>query len=226
MVNQQKFIKNLVRVVEDHKPTPEELRHAFKRVRAKTGLRTPTRPKKAPKSLKPPEIIALYKEATKQGVEKALLYQLLIETGLRVSEAQSVDIRDFDSENNTLQVREGKGSKDRAVPFTDRLWRQIRAYVQGRSSGPLFMNNRGKAYSVRTLQRWVKEVAKEVGIANKVTPHVLRHTFAYLMISKGMSHESLQPMMGHERIETTQIYSRSAIPLDTRHKYLRLMDGI
>lgn len=226
MVNQKKLISEIIKVVNENKPTPEELRHAFKIVREKTGLKTPTRPKKAPKSLKPPEIIILYKEATKQGVEKALLYQLLIETGLRVSEAQNLDLRDFDSENNTLQVREGKGSKDRAVPFTDRLWRQIKAYTNGRNSGSLFINNRKQPVSIRTLQRWVKEVAREVGMGSKVTPHVLRHTFAYLMISKGMSHEQLQPMMGHERIETTQIYSRSAIPIDTRNKYLQLLDGI
>lgn len=225
-MNQKRFIKELINTVNKHKPTPQQLRYAFKKTRETTQLVIPTRQQRAPKYLTPPEIYLFMKAADEISTEHSILAHLLITTGLRIAEIKKLDLRDFNPTDNTIQIREGKGGKDRVVPLSDSLWRQIKAHIKTRDKGPLFVNSQLQPKTIRTLQRWTTHIGIKAGLEKRIHPHILRHTFATIMINKGFSLEQVQAILGHSSRVTTEIYAKVTIPLEVKEKYLQLMNGL
>ncbi len=141
------------------------------------------------------EEVAALTSACQTGKERLVVFTLL-DTGLRLSEFCSLTREAVDWQAHRVTVV-GKGGKKRVVPMTPRVRALLEAHfaVEDRIS-----------MSRRTVQEIIRRVARRAGIMRKVTPHILRHTFAVMSLRRGLSLPSLQRLLGHEHLVTTALY--------------------
>lgn len=153
--------------------------------------------------------------ATPQGLRDRAILELLFSTGLRISELCNLSIDDVDLTRDEFSVR-GKGDKVRVVFLSDDAKASVHAYLKSRKDmdDALFIQygkNVKKAkhlrLSPRAVQRMLKVHAAKAGITRKVSPHVIRHSFATDLLSNGADLRSVQALLGHANIATTQIYT-------------------
>ena len=142
--------------------------------------------------------------------DRALL-ELAYGAGLRASEVVGLDLADIDLDSRTARVR-GKGNKERMVLFGTAASDAVREYVNGerkvpREGDPLFTGPHGGRLTTRTLQNVVRRWAREAGLDPTVSPHTLRHSFATHLLDGGADLKSVQQLLGHERLGTTQVYT-------------------
>ena len=150
--------------------------------------------------------------ATPKGLRDKAILELFFSTGLRLSELCSLN-RDLDLSKDEFSIR-GKGEKVRVVFLSPTAKEAIKVYLKNRKDldEPLFVqNSRNRSDSgrltPRSIERIVKYYAIKAGISKKVTPHVIRHSFATDLLSNGADIRSVQMMLGHANIATTQIYT-------------------
>ena len=167
--------------------------------------------------------------------DKAII-EVIYSGGLRISEAMGLDCGDVDISGGIAKVR-GKGKKERLAVLGAPAKRAVRAYLQYRSTteaargndAPLFVNQRGSRLTARSFQRNLKNYLMTAGLPAEMTPHKLRHSFATHLLDAGADLRSVQEMLGHENLSTTQIYThvsterlkqvyRSAHPLSGKEK--------
>jgi integrase/recombinase XerD len=142
-------------------------------------------------------------------------------TGMRVSEVIGLEMGAVDLDAGTVRCL-GKGRKERILPLYERACEAIRVYLEkgramllrGRGERTLFVNHRGQPLTRQGLWLIVKEYAAAAGIRRKVTPHVLRHSFATHMLDGGAGLREVQQLLGHANISSTQIYTE----VSTRHR--------
>jgi integrase/recombinase XerD len=145
--------------------------------------------------------------------DRALL-ELMYACGLRASEAISMDLRDIDLDAGVLRAR-GKGPKERVVPVGRAAIEAVRIYVErgrpgllrGRLEAKLFVNFRGEPLTRQGLYKIVRRHATTAGLADRMSPHTLRHTFATHLLAGGCDLRSVQEMLGHADVATTQLYT-------------------
>jgi integrase/recombinase XerD len=169
-----------------------------------------------PKSLQPAEVEALLgapDPKTPEGSRDRAMLELLYATGLRVSELIHVKIEDLVMDAGFLRTI-GKGSKERIVPFGDTARDAILEYIdQGRphfdkhGDPYLFLSQLGRPMTRQSFWMKIVRYAREAGIAAHISPHVLRHSFATHLLENGADLRSVQMMLGHSDISTTQIYT-------------------
>lgn len=152
--------------------------------------------------------------STIKGLRDKALIELFFSTGLRLSELCSLN-RDLDLSKDEFSIR-GKGEKVRVVFLSDDAKSAIRAYLKARKdmAEPMFtdvalngVSRSDRRLTPRSIERIVKHYAIKAGISKKVTPHVLRHSFATDLLSNGADIRSVQMMLGHANIATTQVYT-------------------
>lgn len=131
---------------------------------------------------------------------------LLLSVGLRVGEIVKLRPCDYDSDNGGLHVR-GKGRRERRVFVVDEGLRGAIAALARRSGASSLFAPNGAAWSTQTVRRTLRTMAEAAGIARRVTPHMLRHTCATLLLEEGVDIRHLQRLLGHENIATTAIYA-------------------
>ena len=144
---------------------------------------------------------------------KAML-ELMYSSGLRVSELLSLEVNNIDFDYAIVRCF-GKGSKERIVPLTDSALDALTDYVEiyrktltkNKTTNILFLNSRGDKLSRQGFFKILKELAREKGINKDLSPHTIRHSFATHLINHGADLRSVQTMLGHENIKTTQIYT-------------------
>lgn len=183
-----------------------------------TGLiEFPRMSKKLPHILSLREINLLLDKAnfkSNLGLRDLAILELLYATGLRVSELIYLKIDDINMENCMLKCL-GKGSKERIIPFGSKAYQSLRLYldkvrqklVKNPNEDILFLNSRGERLSRQGIFYLVKKYVRKAGIEKKVTPHTLRHTLATHLLENGADLRSVQEMLGHSDISTTQIYT-------------------
>src|SRR5688500_8511818 len=169
-----------------------------------------------PKSILPEEVEALLRApdpSTAEGLRDRAMLELLYATGLRVSELIRVRIDDLVMDAGFLRTI-GKGSKERIVPFGDtardaivRYIEQGRPYYEKRGDPTLFLSNRGRGLSRQSIWMKIVKYTADAGIRTRISPHVLRHSFATHLLENGADLRSVQMMLGHTDISTTQIYT-------------------
>ena len=122
--------------------------------------------------------------------------------------------KDIDFEERTIRIR-GKGDKDRIVLFDEDTKKLILQYlnIHENESEYLFLNRSGNKISSRYVQRMIKKYAKKASISKKVTPHILRHSFATHLLKNGVDIRVIQQLLGHSSLSTTQIYT--SVDMDT-----------
>lgn len=199
------------------------LKAFFRWRESQVGHPDPTREMRSPKVKKRlPDILnekqtaqlvqsGISREST-GGIRDRAILELLYATGLRVSELTGLDWRDLDFELGMAMVRQGKGNKDRLVPFgepaADALleWRAASPTPAALES-PVFVNLRGARLTPRSVQKMVARALESAGIDTRLTPHGLRHCFATHLLNAGADLRSIQEMLGHASLATTQRYT-------------------
>lgn len=142
------------------------------------------------------------------SIRNKMIIELLYATGIRVSELRNIKITDIDFNNKSIKVF-GKGSKERIVYFGDYAYDAIKLYLDNRElkSEYLILNNNGKQISVRGIELIIKNVIDKACIKTKVSPHTFRHTFATHMLNNGCPLKSVQELLGHASLSSTEIYT-------------------
>ena len=160
------------------------------------------------------DLLAVPNEKTDKGLRDKAIFELMYSSGLRVSEICSLKIEDISFEEKCLKIK-GKGNRERIVPINDRALDILQRYIQtsrvimvkGKKTSELFLNFRGDKISRVGIWKIVKETMKKSDIDKNVYPHTLRHSFATHLIQHGADLRSVQRMLGHSDITTTEIYT-------------------
>jgi len=151
--------------------------------------------------------IGLILENTSNIKHKCII-SLLYSAGLRRAELLNLKLEDIDGENNTLFIRSGKGKKDRITIVSANLIAQLREYYKTcKPKTYLFEGETGKQYSASSVAKILNNAAKRSGIIKKVSPHMLRHSFATHLLEDGTDLRQIQLLLGHTSTRTTEIYT-------------------
>jgi integrase/recombinase XerD len=182
-------------------------------------IKTPKRTKSLPKSLNEIEVenlinaVDCYEEKDNEAkktmkLRNKLILALLYSSGLRISELVTLISKDIDLDERTMRIK-GKGEKDRIVLFDNNAKELIEEYLEFRKSNTdyLFLNRFDKPLTPRYIQMMIKNYAELAGIKKKVTPHILRHSFATHLLKNGVDIRVIQQLLGHSDLSTTQIYT-------------------
>lgn len=186
------------------------------------------------------EILAFIEAATKQGPRDAALVLVGLGSGARVAELVNLDVRDIrhDASGGTLiHIRQGKGGKDRLVPVRKEVTRAVEAYLKASdrtrtTPGPLFLAEdraiglKGAfRLTTRSATRIVKEAADRAAIKKRITPHCMRHTFAFSSYLYCRNLVAVSKLLGHATIATTQRYVSHLDQLDLRNAIPAFLSG-
>jgi integrase/recombinase XerC len=202
------------------------------------AIRGPKKPKGLPRALVVDEAVHLVEVPLKTGrtshrtlsteeqqrhdllrIRDAAMMDLIYATGLRVSEACGLDITDLDTGRYAtpiVLVRHGKGNKSREVPLVDQAYAALKNYLAvraalGATGAALFVNAQGERLTPRSVQRMVKRWTIAGGIYAAATPHSLRHSFATHLLDEGADLRSIQELLGHASLSSTQIYTKVSL---------------
>jgi len=188
-----------------------------------TLIRTPRQGKRLPKAITIEQIEKLLSAPDERDVlgrrDRAML-ETLYSTGLRVSELIGLDLEDLALEEESLHVR-GKGKKERIVPLGSHAIASINSYAEmlradakfaplwgeDRKTRPLFLNKHGGRLSSRSVRRKLDKYLKAAGLDPTISPHTLRHSFATHLLDNGADLRSVQELLGHQSLSTTQVYT-------------------
>jgi integrase/recombinase XerC len=178
------------------------------------GVRNPKQDKVHPRGLNVDQAIGMMEAAVPpdpEGLRNLALAELLYGSGLRISEAVGLDV--FDVDSGVVRVM-GKGGKERMVPLTSKAGERVRRWLEQRQSfkpvsgeRALFIGKRGSRLNRREANRILNRLAEIAGIPREVHAHMLRHSFATHMLEAGADLRSVQELLGHARLSTTQRYT-------------------
>jgi integrase/recombinase XerC len=184
-------------------------------------IRTPKQSKRLPKAIDVEQVEKLLSapdDTNLLGARDRAILETLYSTGIRVSELVGIDRGDIDETGAALIVR-GKGRRERIVPLGSHALAALRHYTamldtqtngtgQGReTTSPLFINKHGGRLSTRSVRRKVSKYLAQAGLDPNISPHTLRHSFATHLLDNGADLRSVQELLGHQSLSTTQVYT-------------------
>lgn len=199
------------------------LRRSYVKSHPLATIRTPKQEKRLPKFLEMEQIAKLLStpdDHSLLGARDRAMLEVLFSTGVRVSELVDLNFGDVEFEAGHLRVR-GKGKKQRTTPIGATAIAALRKYLDlrradARSSAfdqtALFVNKHGQRLSTRSVRRKLDKYLSQAGLDPAISPHTLRHSFATHMLSNGADLRSVQELLGHQSISTTQIYTHLTTP--------------
>lgn len=182
------------------------------------GIRSPKREKPLPRALTVDEIDRFFSRNPEMRTRDQAIFELLYSSGLRVGELATLKVEDVDLRNGWVRVR-GKGNKERYVPVGSRALKALEHYLHfrslrereraaDRSNAALFLNCRGGPLSSRSIRRILKAYLDTAGLSREASPHAFRHSFATHLLHGGADLRSIQELLGHASLSTTQRYTR------------------
>ena len=190
-------------------------REGYTKSNPATGLQTPKQEKRLPlfldenqvtKLIEAPDVSDVY------GARDRAILETLYSSGLRVSELVGLNKENIDFISGVLKVF-GKGKKERLAPIGDRALRAIRKYLEKfkhpniKEKKAVFLNKSGRRMSDRAVRRVVEKYIRKTSLNEKISPHSLRHSFATHLLDRGADLRSVQELLGHANLSTTQIYT-------------------
>ena len=188
-----------------------------------TAIRTPKQGKRLPKAVSIEQIERLLVTPSDKdvlGMRDRAMLETLYSTGIRVSELVDLNVDDLDDSGEAMRVR-GKGKRERLVPLGTHALAAIRKYMgmvraeprfatlwgPTGAGKPLFMNKHGSRLSSRSVRRKLDKYLKTAGLDPTISPHTLRHSFATHLLENGADLRSVQELLGHQSLSTTQVYT-------------------
>ncbi|MDD3287965.1 MAG: tyrosine recombinase XerC [Alphaproteobacteria bacterium] len=180
-------------------------------------LKSPKTPRRLPRPISEGsalDIVELAKNDSAKpwiGLRDEALFTLLYGAGLRISEALGLKHSDL-AQKDRIVVK-GKGNKQRQVPLMPIIQESLRHYIKAcpypsSSKSAVFLGSRGEALNPGVAQRQLRQLRRDLGLSDSVTPHALRHSFATHMLASGADLRSLQELLGHSSLSTTQLYTK------------------
>lgn len=193
-------------------------------------LPTPKRDSKLPRVLGRDEIASLLDRIPAGApleVRDRAIFELAYSSGLRADEIISLDLGDTDFDSETVRVT-GKGNKTRVLPVGEPAQRALRRYLESgrhalepsRAERALFVSRRGRRLSPSDVRRRLEKWVREAAVAGQISPHTLRHSFATHLLEGGADLRSIQELLGHASVSTTQVYTRVE-PSRLRQEYAK-----
>ena len=182
-------------------------------------IRTPKQDKRLPKVLEVDQVERLLSTPdtnTLMGSRDRALLEVLYSTGIRVGELVALDIGDVDFVGKHVRVRHGKGNKERTTPIGPTALKAIQHYLDMRRADPraagfdpqvLFASKRGGRLDTRSVRGQFRKHLSEAGLSSAFGPHSLRHSYATHLLNSGSDLRTVQELLGHASISTTQIYT-------------------
>lgn len=193
-------------------------RRKFVKSNPAAGVRSPKLDRKLPGFLDAHEVERLIEQPKRegfQGLRDRAILEILYSTGVRVSELAGADLRDVDRRSGVVRVT-GKGRRERLAPLGTYAQKALADYLAARQTHfaggeddghALILNKHGRRMTTRSIERLMEKHAAAAGLAGRVSPHTLRHSFATHMLNNGADLRSVQEMLGHASLSTTQIYT-------------------
>ncbi len=187
------------------------------------SIRTPKQEKRLPKFLELDQInklLATPDDSTLLGGRDRAMLEVLFSSGVRVSELVDLDFADLDFEGQTVRVW-GKGKKQRTAPIGPTAIAAVNKYLELRRADArsasfdqkaLFVNKHGQRISTRSVRRKLDKYLAECGLDPTISPHTLRHSFATHLLNNGADLRSVQELLGHQSLSTTQVYTHLTTP--------------
>jgi integrase/recombinase XerC len=181
-------------------------------------LRNPRKPRSLPhflSSLEVERLLAAPSAAEPLGKRDRAILEVLYSAGLRVSELAGLNSADLDFASGTVRVR-GKGRRERIAPIGSYATRALKDWLakrrlspreEGGPSAPVFVNKFGRRLTTRSVGRMLEKHLRAAGLDRRTTPHTLRHSFATHLLDRGADIRSVQELLGHKSLVTTQIYT-------------------
>jgi len=193
-------------------------------------LPTPKRDSKLPRVLGRDEVASLLDRIPAGGpleVRDRAIFELAYSSGLRAQEIVSLDLGDTDFDSETVRVT-GKGNKTRVLPVGEPAQRALQRYLEAarhalgpaRAEQALFISRRGRRLSPSDVRRRLEKWVREAAVAGRISPHTLRHSFATHLLEGGADLRSIQELLGHASVSTTQVYTRVE-PSRLRQEYAK-----
>jgi integrase/recombinase XerC len=186
-------------------------------------VRLPKIPRKIPNHLTVEDVVRLIETpvlSTPLGKRDRAILELLYACGIRVGELSGLNLEDVNFKGFLILVR-GKGRKERLVPFGQHCQRALQAYLAVRTvlggpvsedlKSPLFLNHLGTRLTTRSVARVVEKYVRLSGLSRKISPHAIRHSFATHLLNSGADLRSIQELLGHKNLSTTQRYTHLSI---------------
>ena len=198
------------------------LRRAYVQVNPLAAIRTPKQEKRLPKFLEEEQVRKLLETPDTNmvlGCRDRAMLETMYSTGVRVSELVDLNIADVDFVGEALHIR-GKGKKQRVTPISPTALAWIKRYMELRRQDPragtsnqeaVFVNKHGQRLSTRSVRRKLDKYLAIAGLDPAISPHTLRHSFATHMLSRGADLRSVQELLGHQSLSTTQIYTHVTV---------------
>ncbi|MGI8412260.1 MAG: tyrosine-type recombinase/integrase [Solirubrobacteraceae bacterium] len=214
--------QQLARQFRGEHPDYDYLKQVFRHLRSELAIEIPRMPKKLPYVPSEAEIRRYY-ETVWQGrrTGDVVLIKTLLYTGVRVSELVNIRLADVDLDRCQIRINQGKGGKDRIVPFPDAFKEALALHMDRPLARPavyLFESSWKTQYSDRGVRRMLERYAQAAGMARNVSPHQLRHFLFTWLKKQGIDDAFIQPYSGHASRQSLEIYSRLSIG-EAQHEY-------
>lgn len=211
----QDILKRITKILREVRPDYIYLRDLFKKIRDELDIKVTTKNKRLPyvpteESLKQYYDIVWQTRNTKHMV----MIRILLYTGIRVNELINIQMEDIDFDRCQIRINQGKGSKDRVVPFPYSFRETLMLFVDTekfKGVRYLFESNRKQAFTTRGIRKILAIYAKEAGIKQSMSPHKMRHFLFTWLKKQGIDDALIQPYSGHETRQSLEIYSKLSL---------------
>jgi integrase/recombinase XerD len=222
-----KKAKQIAKLLRSERPDYFYLKELFRHLRKELDVKVQTKSKKLPYVPSEEEIKKYYEVVWhSQNIKHMIMIKIMLYTGVRVGELIKIKIEDISLNQCQIRINEGKGNKDRIVPFPTNFREVLAVYIKGvKLNGNiyLFESNWKKAYSDRGIRKILIEYTKLANIKQMITPHKLRHFLFTWMKKQGIDDALIQPYSGHESRQSLEIYSKLSIT-DAQSTYNKIIE--
>lgn len=211
----KEIVKKICKILRDERPDYIYLRDLFRKVREEFGVEVTTKTKRLPYVPTEEELKKYYQTVWQtRNIKHMVLIKVLLYTGIRVQELVNIKISDIDFDACQIRINQGKGGKDRIVPYPKDFRETLMVYANAeRNNGVvyLFESNRKKPFTTRGIRKILADYALESGMKESISPHKLRHFLFTWLKKQGIDDALIQPFSGHETRKSLEIYSRLSL---------------
>jgi integrase/recombinase XerD len=209
--NLKKISLDISNILHHYNLNYDDLRRLFKYIRNDLNIKANYKTKRLPEYLTFEEVQLLINSTYENNFKHGLIIKVLFNTGCRVSELINIKKSDIVFSQNKIKIRMGKGYKERYVLIGNNLKNELLTYLKGDKEGFLFESNRNNKFTDRRIRQILSIEGNKAKIEKNVYPHLLRHSLATHLNNKGMPIESIKVLLGHQNINTTQIYAKMSL---------------
>lgn len=212
----KEIVKKIYKILKEERPDYIYLRDLFKKIRDEFDIQvTTTQEKRLPYVPTEEELKCYYQTVWQtKNIKHMILIKVLLYTGIRVQELVHVKIEEIDFDRCQIRINQGKGGKDRIVPFPKEFRETLMLFSKTEQSKGvvyLFESNRKKPFTTRGIRKILADYAKQAGLKQSISPHKLRHFLFTWLKKQGVDDALIQPYSGHKTRQSLEIYSKLSL---------------